>query len=275
MSVQESTCCKICSSTNQVLLGSVNAGRVHSKNNKFPLGKSNHCVEYFFCNDCSFIYSPSWDNKDSNFWNYEIYNESYSTHVDPDFTGKRSKDIAPIIHSIIKILKKASGKNNFQVLDYGSGESLLGKILAKFGIKVDSYDPYSKFSEKPDSVKLNSYDLIIAIEVMEHAVSPIELVGILQGLSNEDGLILFTTKIRSEKNKDLNWPYIAPRNGHISIFSKKSLRELSSKFNMYYVDLYFFHIFTNKKIKYLDVHKLLITIIIFKINFHLKRLLSF
>ena len=263
--------CKLCKCGDQIFLGQVNVGRIYSHHHKYPFGKNANFIDYYLCSSCSFLYSPSWDDKDDKFWNENIYNEDYAKSVDPDFVEKRSNDIAPVIHKIIDIFNK---KEEFKIVDYRSGEAILGNLLKNEGIHVDSFDPYSKSSLSKKTINntnIHQYDLLIAIEVFEHAVSPIELMEMLMQLANKDAKILFTTKIRSEKNKDLEWPYIAPRNGHISIFSKKSLQVLSSKFNLTYTNLFFFHLFSKHKLSLGIKMQLLFVIFKFKLNFHLKR----
>ncbi len=262
--------CKICKNIpNQKNLGSINAGRVYSKNN-YPLGKYDSEIEYYLCNYCQFIYSPTWDNKDTHFWEKEIYNEDYIKYVDPDFSGKRSKDIAPVLKEIIHILAKKY-KTNLSILDYGSGQSLLSKELKKLtpSIHVESYDPYAVNNTNSKT----NYDLIIAIEVFEHAVDVHMLMQDIVDRTNNDSIIIFTTKLISSSRLNLEWDYIAPRNGHISIFSKQALKKLASIYNLYFINLIFFNFFSFKKLTALEKVFLFFKIIKFKLIFHISRLI--
>lgn len=263
--------CKICKNiSNQKSLGSINAGRVYSKNN-YPLGKYDSEIEYYLCDDCKFIYSPTWDNKDTHFWEKEIYNEDYIKYVDPDFSGKRSRDIAPVLKLIIQVLEKKF-KTNVNVLDYGSGQSLLSKELKKLAtsINFESYDPYGANNSHSNI----NYDLIIAIEVFEHAVNVHELMQDILNRAHNDTIIIFTTKLISSLRLNLEWDYIAPRNGHISIFSNQSLKKLSSMYNLYFTNLIFFNFFSFRKITFLEKILLFYKIIKFKLVFHIHRRIS-
>jgi len=115
------------------------------------------------------------------------------------------------------------------------GEGLLSKTLKESGWDSNSYDPFFDDQIMP---KTHSIDLVTAFEVFEHSSAIGDLCKILGRLLKEKGAILFSTLISDGKVSDqerLNWWYAAPRNGHISLFSKKSLELLAVKSNFRYV----------------------------------------
>jgi len=55
----------------------------------------------------------------------------------------------------------------------------------------------------------------------------------LAGLLKQNGLIVFSTLLSDRnilKNQRLTWWYASPRNGHISLFSRKSLAFLTGRY---------------------------------------------
>jgi 2-polyprenyl-3-methyl-5-hydroxy-6-metoxy-1,4-benzoquinol methylase len=79
---------------------------------------------------------------------------------------------------------------------------------------------------------LGKFDLITAFEVFEHVPDVLQLVSNLSALLAPDGLVLFSTMVSDgqlKRGERINWWYAAPRNGHISLFSKTSLILLGAK----------------------------------------------
>ena len=80
---------------------------------------------------------------------------------------------------------------------------------------------------------MGKFNLITAYEVFEHVPDVNVLMKNLTEAMTEDCLILFSTLALDEnikKNRRITWWYASPRNGHISLFSKKSLAILGSKY---------------------------------------------
>ncbi len=72
--------------------------------------------------------------------------------------------------------------------------------------------------------------MITCFEVFEHVVDPQTLVTDLASYLSREGAILLTTGICNEAILNAgvaNWNYCAPRNGHISFYSLKSLHHLA------------------------------------------------
>jgi 2-polyprenyl-3-methyl-5-hydroxy-6-metoxy-1,4-benzoquinol methylase len=78
---------------------------------------------------------------------------------------------------------------------------------------------------------LGQFDLVTAYEVFEHVPDVRRLIADLAALLNPDGVVLFSTLLSDgdvSKWRPLSWWYAAPRNGHISLFSAKSLAALGA-----------------------------------------------
>lgn len=195
------------------------------KDNKY-LVKSLIPIYYFLCEKCNFCYAPTfkkWSKKD--FEKY-IYNKDY-IKVDPDYENNR-----PFYNSKLLINTFKNNYKNIKHLDYGGGNKTLSKFLQEKNWSTKSYDKFVDINTNIQ--KLGKFNLITLFEVFEHVVDIDELMNDLSLLIEDDGLIIFSTLLSDKnikKNSRLQWWYAAPRNGHISLFSKKSLYVLASKYN--------------------------------------------
>lgn len=74
-------------------------------------------------------------------------------------------------------------------------------------------------------------------EVFEHVPDPDSLMKNLVSLMADDAVVLFSTLVSDNQikpNARLTWWYASPRNGHISLFSKKSLILLGNRYGLHY-----------------------------------------
>jgi SAM-dependent methyltransferase len=182
-------------------------------------------VYYSYCSQCGFVFSPEMCKWEMSEFELKVYNKDYAT-VDPDYTKERPTLNANNLNSIFDGVYKSINH-----LDYGGGDGLLSRILCAYGWNSTSWDPFTNKGERVFGVE--KFDLITAYEVFEHAPDANALMNDLQRLLNEDGLILFSTLITDGNitcNTRITWWYASPRNGHISLFSAKSLSILATNF---------------------------------------------
>lgn len=179
-------------------------------------------IYYYRCESCGFCFSPEiarWSHEE---FEERIYNRDYAL-VDPDYIEKRPQQNADALIAQF-------GRNNPSIkhLDYGGGDGLLSELLRKSGWQSTSYDP---FVDRVSHVnQLGTFNLITAFEVFEHVPSPKKFMADLSALLAPDGIVLFTTLLSDGYIKPyqrLTWWYAAPRNGHISLFTKGSLLVLA------------------------------------------------
>lgn len=181
-------------------------------------------IYYFRCSRCEFCFAPemcAWSLDD---FERRIYNDDY-LEVDPDYLDSRPRaNAAGLI--------KTFGDHGLSIrhLDYGGGTGLLSDLLVEQGWESISYDPFvDRDRSLPD---LGKFDLVTAYEVFEHVPDPDRLAAELAALLAVDGVILFSTLL-SDGNitlgQRLTWWYASPRNGHISLYSRKSLSMLAEK----------------------------------------------
>lgn len=183
-------------------------------------------VYYHLCGNCHFCFAPGFAGWSLDAFESNIYNPDYRT-VDPDYEKVRPKNSAAQLQRML-----AGKQEMIRHLDYGGGNGLLSGLLRQAGWNSHTWDP---FVDKTVSIEtLGRFNLITAYEVFEHVPDVNGLMANLNLLLADDGIILFTTLFSDghiTANKRLTWWYAAPRNGHISIFSQKSLGLLAQKHN--------------------------------------------
>lgn len=181
-------------------------------------------VYYYLCNGCQFCWAPwiaGWTPVE---FEERIYNQDYIL-VDPDYLDARPRGN---VQSLISTFGEHGC--NIRHLDYGGGAGLLSRLLNEAGWKSLCYDPFTNGGV--DISGLGRFDLITAYEVFEHVPDVDGLIKKLALLLAPDGIVLFSTMVsdgRVVSGQRLTWWYAAPRNGHISLHSRKSLAILGEK----------------------------------------------
>jgi SAM-dependent methyltransferase len=183
-------------------------------------------VYYYSCKGCQYCFAPwiaAWTTQE---FEERIYNQDYIL-VDPDYLDARPRGNAQSLISTF-----GDRGRSLRHLDYGGGAGLLSKLLNEAGWKSMSYDPFA--NRNVDTAGLGQFDVITAYEVFEHIPDVDGLMQMLSSLLAPDGIVLFSTMIsdgRIESGQRMTWWYAAPRNGHISLYSRKSLALLGAKKN--------------------------------------------
>ena len=223
-----SALCKCCGAQ-ATLFDVVDFSKNCEENRGFYLPLSGMPVYYFKCGRCGFIFTDQFDDFSFDDFKTQIYNEGY-TAVDPDWEHIRPQEAARIIEHLFGKLKES-----LHILDYGSGSGLFADQLNKLGFKhASSYDPFYPQETEPQR---EAFHLVTCFEVVEHTPTPkATFEDMFSYLRPDEGLTLFSTLVAPpeiEKVKG-SWWYIAPRNGHISIHTPKSLSKIIRKCKMTY-----------------------------------------
>jgi SAM-dependent methyltransferase len=181
-------------------------------------------IYYFLCEQCGFCFAPEFSQWQLEDFEKKIYNSEY-LQVDPDYLDVRPRANA---NSLISAFRDRGSE--IRHLDYGGGKGLLSDLLRKSGWQTTSYDPF--VDREIYLENLGKFDLITAYEVFEHVPDVKQLISNLSSLLVQDGVVLFSTLL-SDGNlgprQRISWWYASPRNGHISLFSRKSLAILGAK----------------------------------------------
>lgn len=175
-------------------------------------GEGGRDIFYHRCTLCGFLFTDAFDTWTKEDYLREIYNDDYVKY-DPDYLRSRAEANAEAIHTLIK----------GRCLDYGGGNGYLAELLRKRGINAYSWDPMVDAKEP-----MTQFQTILSFEVFEHHPDPKALISSIKRLLKPGGKVYFSTLTNGE-----DW-YVAPRNGHISIFTKESLNHLGGLVGLEY-----------------------------------------
>jgi SAM-dependent methyltransferase len=181
-------------------------------------------VDYHACSQCGFAYTPELYGWKIDEFAERIYNDEY-VEVDPDYRSSRPRSNAQALQTLV-----GTRGSELRHLDFGGGNGVLSETLRGAGWQSTSYDPFVDGDLR--KLDYGRFDLVSAFEVFEHVPDPQKLMNEIELLCDEDAVVLFSTLL-SDGNLapggDLTWWYASPRNGHISLFSRKSLEILAAQ----------------------------------------------
>lgn len=206
-------------------------------------------VEYYQCTRCSFIQTQD------PYWLPESY-KSAITDLDIGLVY-RNEWLAPIVATIID--RFFNNKSKF--IDYGGGYGLFVRMMRDRGFDFYRLDKYCEnlFAKHFDFEDLlpqhqNRFELLCAFEVFEHLQNPLEEIDRMISLSDH---ILFTTELQPLKREELHsWWYFTPETGqHISLYSRDSLNEIASNFNLHVVSHNNLHLLSKKRLSHSSYKK--------------------
>ncbi len=211
------TTCKCCGARAQ-WFGSCDFSKNCHEHLGTVLPPSGISVHYYRCVECHFLFTTYFDNATYDDLKRIIYNDGYVC-VDPDCLENRPTNNAGFVAECF-----SDHRTDVSILDYGGGNGVLAERLRALGFAdVETYDPfYEEFAARPQ----RTFNIVLSFEVVEHVTKPVETMqDMARYLDADCGLLMFTTML-SPADPDaygMDWWYIAPRNGHCSIHSSKSL----------------------------------------------------
>lgn len=186
----------------------------HEAHKKFDLPSNKHSggaldvpgkpVNYYECSHCFFLFAKHLVDY-TQYW--DVIEESNSGRVLETLR--------------LYLLSEGIGKS---VLDYGCGKGFSIQAFRKLGIDADGCDVEKNglvyfIDEAPKK------DIVVACEVVEHFNDPVASFKHMASLANES--IAFQTAYYDPETCHRNWWYLGPKNGHISLYSVKSLNILA------------------------------------------------
>jgi SAM-dependent methyltransferase len=180
-------------------------------------------VHYFLCAECGYCHAPEFRDWPAAAFAAKIYNAGYA-EVDPDYAETRPRANADNLLAMFG--ERGTGIRH---LDFGGGSGVLSGLLRTAGWQSVCHDPFV-----PQNVRIAGdarFNLITAFEVFEHVPRPDQLMTELRALLDPDGVVLFSTLLSDGQlapGRPPAWWYAAPRNGHVSLFSSKSLERLAA-----------------------------------------------
>jgi hypothetical protein len=190
------------------------------------LGISGIPVYYHRCPACRFIFTTALDHfTPEDFLRY-VYNDQYPL-IDPEFAEIRPKANANLLCTVLTQQVRPA-----RILDYGGGNGLLAQSLRDAGFAhVECYDPFvPRFSTKP----AGRFDAVVCFEVLEHSTRPAHTLADIISSLTDSGFIFCSTLLQPADidRQGLQWWYAAPRNAHVSLYSKESLGKLLEPFGL-------------------------------------------
>lgn len=185
-------------------------------------------VPYYRCPACDFMFTDFFDDWTPEDFRCRIYNDEYAL-FDPRFADERPRKTAARVGQIAP--DKAT-----RILDYGCGNGRTLELLREQGYAdVSGYDPFHAHPQRPQG---DRFDLVICVEVAEHSTRPLELFADLQQLTAAHGVILLSTRdfAKAQGRWTDDW-YVAPRNGHVSFYSRRTLGLLAQSMGRNHLQL--------------------------------------
>jgi SAM-dependent methyltransferase len=180
-------------------------------------------IYYYRCDDCSFLFTDFFDDWTPQEFRQFVYNHDY-LKVDPEYVAIRPRQTAVTMAELL------CNRQDAAILDYGSGSGAFAEELQAHGFKcVESYDPFSNAR-----MPAGKFDIITAIEVVEHSPAPLALFSEIQERLNDGGCLIIAECLQPDNIAELrgNWWYIGPRNGHVSTYSDETLSVLARRLGM-------------------------------------------
>ncbi|MDE1184354.1 class I SAM-dependent methyltransferase [Paraburkholderia sp.] len=212
--------CKICGG-NSPLYGVTDFNKNCAEPGGMYLPLTGVPVYYRCCEHCGLIFTNAFDHWQKADFQQHIYNDDY-VRVDPDYVESRPTHNAT---TVLDFIGKGEG---LVLLDYGGGDGKLSALLRAHGVDAHSWDPMNAADSAPPPL---SCDVVTAFEVLEHTPTPRESVAEALGVLNAQGVMLFSTStIDHLPARAIDYWYIAPRNGHITIYSSLALDTLFAQF---------------------------------------------
>ncbi len=216
--------CKICASGTH-LFDVVDMNKFCSPSDSYRFGLSGIPVYYSKCIECGFIFTRHFDDWSSGDFFEHIYNDDY-IKVDGDYKERRPRANADVVSEMLR------GFEGISILDYGSGNGVFSQMMRERGFAdVEDYDPFSS-PERPS----RKFDLVTCFEVVEHSPDPVGTMADICSLLNDRGEVMFSTGLTPPDIDVIrcSWWYVGPRNGHVSIYSNRSLERLAERFGLFF-----------------------------------------
>lgn len=211
--------CKVCGDASP-LFGVTDFNRSCEEHNGLFLPLLGQPVYYRRCGRCGLLFTDSFDDWGQAEFEAHIYNTDYVL-IDPEFVETRPRSHAGLVTGLF-----AEHAGGIDVLDYGGGAGGLAAHLREAGFRsAATYDPFNpEFSRKPEG----RFQLITCYETLEHLPNPRQAAAEIAELLQPDGVVLFSTLVQPEDIDDqrMQWWYIGPRNGHVTLYSRLALATL-------------------------------------------------
>jgi hypothetical protein len=173
-----------------------------------PIDVPGQDVPYYECSSCHFLFA-----------NHEAdYGSDYWSALDPVHGGRTLETL--------RLFLFAGGRQGDSALDYGCGKGF--SVNALRSLQIDAYGadinvpnlPYISTLEEAQKA-----DVVVACEVVEHFTDPLESFKHVRSLCRKS--FAFQTAYYDPRSCGRDWWYLGPANGHVSLYSARSLEVLA------------------------------------------------
>ena len=198
------------------------------------------CLEMVRCQACGFIQTQ-------NILEQEQIVKLYTNMEDDDYLSAATSRGQSNANQIDKYIKDYIKKDEISVFEIGVGSGGALHYLQDYGYKVKGLEPSKALSDfaitkygldvsntsfEEYKVK-EKYDVVIALDIIEHVASPNEFVAKMKKLVKEDGIVILgTPNVGSLVAKVLgnNWWHIRPP--HLYYFNVDTTRKILEKHDL-------------------------------------------
>lgn len=177
-------------------------------------------VPYYRCRGCDFSFTDAFDGWNGEAFRTHVYNGEYE-QFDPRFAEKRPRRTLGFVQRLFP-------DTGTRILDWGAGNGRTAALLREAGYaQVTEYDPFhGRQQQRPAQA---AFDLVLCIEVAEHHTQPLALFAELDAWAGDAGCVLLSTRDFGDvKGRWVDDWYVAPRNGHLSFYSRRTLGLLAA-----------------------------------------------
>jgi SAM-dependent methyltransferase len=187
--------------------------------------RGRHLAHYHECRECQAlqVVNPHWLD--------EAYaGESRPLAINPD-PGRFSRNFTAF-KSFSALQGAGLVPGHPVLLDFGGGYGLLAQMLKSSGFEVWQYDQHvpvpflasDRCLSAVDSFTEEGFDLIFALEVLEHLTDPMTTLESLASRLKPGGTMMFSTELYQPGTYDRHWNYLATEWGqHVTFWSRRAL----------------------------------------------------
>jgi SAM-dependent methyltransferase len=195
--------CKICDLPAKRLF-SLPAG----KRSGGPLEADGEEVPYYECQSCHFLFA-----------HHEAdYGDEYWDTFDPVSDGR--------VIETLRLFTFAGGRPGVSALDYGCGKGHAVKTLRDLGVEAFGADIKTPWGDWYYPIERAPVaDIVTACEVVEHFTDPVRSFKHVRTVARES--FAFQTAYYDPGSCGRDWWYLGPANGHVSLYSARSLEVLA------------------------------------------------
>ena len=189
-----------------------------SPTNPFTFGFAGIHVDYRRCRDCGFIFTGFFDDWIPDEFSAYVYNADYP-RIDPEYADIRPTNVATMLAE-----PSAPGATSTSWTT-APARAPSPSAWPAMACHITNYDPFSS-PARPEG----QFGLITCFEVVEHTISPRACLQDMAAFLAPGGCIVFSQPLQPADIEAIrgNWWYIAPRNGHASIFTADALAKLGA-----------------------------------------------